>query len=248
MKKIMVIVAHPDDAELYAYGMISKLIKCGNRVHVLIMTAGEAGNGIDKEETENFRKKEASRVANKLGYTYEFANFNDGELLPSLQIREFLIKKIRIIKPDIIMTHKDNDYHPDHRYTSIAIKDCLIALRNQAICSDFLALNYTPIVLFFWNRFSYPQKSEAEIIVKIDDCIERKIECLMQYNSQFNDKNEVISLVYGEACEIAKQYHNELDNKYAENVCYAEALELCEYACIEDLIEFKNNINQFFPF
>ena len=67
--------------------------------------------------------KEVMEVARRLGVTTEVLDIHDGELLPTLENRRTITRLIREWKADIVIAHRPNDYHPDHRYTGILVQD-----------------------------------------------------------------------------------------------------------------------------
>lgn len=246
-KRIMVIVAHPDDCEIATGGTIYKFLRHGFDVKVIVMTKGESGNGINKAKTRLVRKKEALLSSKYLGYDLDFMNISDGKVLPLIKYRKKLIKSIRKYKPSIIITHKSNDYHPDHRYTSILVQDTLVSICNEAICPNVKALDYTPITLLILNRFDSFVRFDDKIIIDIEDVMGIKTQCLSFYKSQL-DEQEIVHIVYNESSQLAKFYADKSKEKYNCYIRYAEGYEICQYAKENELNEFKQNINEFIPF
>ena len=62
------------------------------------------------------RRAEAQESGRRLGIEYEVLDNHDGELVPSLDVRLQLIRRIRAWNADIVIAPRPNDYHPDHRY------------------------------------------------------------------------------------------------------------------------------------
>src|SRR2546426_4693704 len=124
--KIRVIAfgAHPDDCDIRAGGTAVKFAALGHHVKFVSVTNGDAGH-----ETEGGgalakrRRAEAMEAGGRLGVTYEVLDNHDGELLPTVEVRQQIIRSIRQWKADIVLAPRPNDYHPDHRYTGVLVQD-----------------------------------------------------------------------------------------------------------------------------
>src|SRR5689334_947919 len=122
--RILVIGAHPDDCELKAGGITAMYRDAGHHVKFVSVTNGEAGHQkLPPAELVETRRGETQIVAELLGIEYEILANRDGRLLPTLEARFELIGLIRKFQPDLILTHRPNDYHPDHRATSTLVCD-----------------------------------------------------------------------------------------------------------------------------
>ena len=69
------------------------------------------------------RRRESLAAAAVIGATYDVWKYPDGMLQPTLEVRERLIREIRSFNPDLVLTHRPNDYHPDHRAVGQAVQD-----------------------------------------------------------------------------------------------------------------------------
>jgi LmbE family N-acetylglucosaminyl deacetylase len=108
----------------------------------------------------------------------------DGELVPSLDVRNKLIGVIRAIQPDVILTHRMNDYHPDHRYTSQLVQDASFLLQVPNVVEKVPALKYSPVILYWRDKFEKPYPFEPDIVINIDDTFGIKLQMLGQHESQ----------------------------------------------------------------
>lgn len=238
-KKILLFCAHPDDAELCAGGTIKRFVKKGYKIKVIIMTNGNIGNNnMSISKTLYIRNLEAEKAAKFLHYEVKNLNINDGTVLPKLEYRELIINEIRSFRPDIIMTHRSNDYHPDHRYTSILVQDSLVLICSGNYCPKYYPLNYTPITLFFWDRFNKPYPFNADIIYDITEDFEDKVEALSIHKSQYSSVNECRNVLV--------DINNQMKKNIISNFKYIEAFEICEYAKVEELQTFLNVKNEIF--
>lgn len=231
-KRILLFCAHPDDAELCAGGTIIKFVKKGYDVRIIVMTNGNAGNNdIDKKTTSMIRKQELKEAASFLKCDIKCLNINDGEVVSSLKYRNLVIGEIRKYKPDIIMTHRANDYHPDHRYTSILVQDSLVLICSGNYCPEFRPLDYTPITLFFWDRFTKPNAFTPDIVLDITKEFDEKIQSLSIHKSQFSN--------YDECKKVLNAINNQMKSIVKSNYDFIELFEICEYAKLEELEAFN---------
>ena len=122
--KIIVFGAHPDDCDIKAGGIAIKYANLGHEVKFVSVTNGDAGHHeIGGVELARRRRAEAQAAGAVAGIEYHVIDNHDGELEPTLENRKKIIRLIRNYTPDLILTHRPNDYHPDHRYTSILVQD-----------------------------------------------------------------------------------------------------------------------------
>lgn len=184
-KKIMVIGAHPDDCDFFTAGTTAKLVSQGHQVKYLSMTNGNAGHYVQRgKELAERRYKEAQASAAVLGITYEVFDIDDGRITPSLENREMLIRSIRKFNPDVIITNRPNDYHVDHRTTSILVQDASFLLAVPAICPDVPAMEACPVILFWGDRFQEPTPFRADIVVPTDQYLDTLVEVVKCHASQ----------------------------------------------------------------
>ncbi|MDD3647881.1 MAG: PIG-L family deacetylase [Candidatus Dojkabacteria bacterium] len=137
-KRILSIVAHPDDLEFYAAGTI-KLLSGNNSIHLIVATSGENGGKISKEKLKMIRRGEQRKSAKSLGIKkVSFLNFRDTNVLNDQYLRKVLVKEIIEFMPEIIITFdpaNELEVHPDHRNLGQAIIDSLIksAVRGWSV-------------------------------------------------------------------------------------------------------------------
>ncbi|RQG86668.1 PIG-L family deacetylase [Natrarchaeobius halalkaliphilus] len=123
--KLLAIVAHPDDADIFCGGTIAKHADRGDTVTIAHMTKGEYGGfDTDRETVAETRAEEARRSGDELGAAdVTFLGFPDGRIEYSLENRLEIVETIREHDPDLILTHYREDMHPDHRVTSRLVTD-----------------------------------------------------------------------------------------------------------------------------
>jgi LmbE family N-acetylglucosaminyl deacetylase len=183
---IVCIGAHPDDAEFFAGGSMALFAKAGHSVLAVSLTNGDIGHHAMGGGMLAQRRMEESRVAAQIGgYESLTLDNHDGELLPDLNLRKAVARIIRNHNADIVFTHRPNDYHPDHRYTSQAVQDAAFMVTVPQFCPDTEALRKNPLFLYFYDPFTFPAPFRADIAVALDGVMETKWRLLDVMTSQF---------------------------------------------------------------
>lgn len=176
---ILVIGAHPDDCDEIAGGTAILYSKLGHKVKFVAMTNGDAGHqSMGGGALAKRRMLEAGEAGKRFGVEYQVLDNHDGELMPTLENRLKVIREIRNWKADIVITHPPDDYHPDHRYTSILVQDASYMVIVPNVAPDTPPLKQNPV-------FIYPGFSTPEIAVDIDEVFNQKIYALSAHESQF---------------------------------------------------------------
>lgn len=179
--------AHPDDCEYYAGGTAVKFKENSHRVKFVSVTNGDAGHqSMGGGILASVRRAEVAKADKILGVEEsEVLDNHDAELLPTLDIRKQIIRMIRNWDADIVLTHRPNDYHPDHRYTGILVQDAAYLVIVPNICFDTPPLKKNPVFLYFQDDFTSPEPFRPDIIVPINDVFEQKVCALHAITSQF---------------------------------------------------------------
>jgi LmbE family N-acetylglucosaminyl deacetylase len=184
--RVIAFGAHPDDCDLKAGGLAAKFTALGHKVKFVSLTNGDAGHQSEGGGQLAMRRRaEAQEAARRIGIEYEVLDNHDGRLLPTLDVREQVIREIRQWKADIVIGPRPNDYHPDHRYTGVLVQDASYMVIVPNIVTDTPALRRNPVFLYYSDRFTRPQAFRADIVVSIDDVYQKKIEMLDAQVSQF---------------------------------------------------------------
>lgn len=184
--RVIAIGAHPDDCDIKSAGLAAKYTAAGHKMKFVSVTNGDAGHQAEGGGMLAARRRsEAQESGRRLGIEYEVLDNHDGELVPSLEVRLQLIRKIREWDADIVISPRPNDYHPDHRYTGILVQDASYMVTVPNIASDTPALRKNPVFLYFSDGFQRPQPFRPDIVVAIDDVIEAKYAALDAHVSQF---------------------------------------------------------------
>ncbi len=252
--RIIVFGAHPDDCEIRAGGVAAMWAAQGHHVKFVSTTNGDVGHWrMAGGPLAQRRKAEVEHAARILGIETEVLDIHDGELMPTLENRRLITRLIREWKADIVITHRPNDYHPDHRYTGILVQDAAYMVTVPFFCPDVPPLSRNPVFLYSSDRFQKPNPFEPDLVVSIDAVLDKKLEALSVLDSQFVEggcggnasmvpKNEqelkaarqrVKDSFRRRFAAVADQHRDKLVALYGrekgEKVQCAEAFEVCEY-------------------
>ncbi len=203
--RILLLVAHPDDAEFHSGGLMSIYRSLGHDVKIITVTNGESGHHESTGPALTARRRqEAAAAAKLIGATSEVWDFPDGRLQPTLEVRYRIIAEIRNYQPDLVLTHRNNDYHPDHRAVGDAVRDASYMVTVPNIVSDVPIVTKDPVVAFLPDRFTKPYPLTADVIVDVTAHFEKIIDMLACHRSQmfewlpFN-QGELAEVPLGEA-------------------------------------------------
>lgn len=182
---IIMFGAHPDDCDIRSAGTAAKWVALGHRVRFVAVTNGDAGHhemggGILAAR----RRAEAQEVGRRLGIEYVVLDNHDGELVPSLDVREQIIAQIRQVNADLVLGPRPNDYHPDHRYTGVLLQDAAFMVTVPNILTHVPALKKNPVFLYYQDNFQKPNPFSPDIAVDITDTFDKKIDALDAHVSQ----------------------------------------------------------------
>ena len=267
--RIICFGAHPDDCEIAAGGTAALWARQGHRVKFVSVTNGDIGHWREAGGPLFLRRKaEVEAAAKVLGVTVQVLDIHDGELEPTLENRRKIIRLIREWQADIVISHRPNDYHPDHRYTGVLVQDAAYMVTVPFICPDVPALEHNPVFLYSSDGFQKPNPFMPDVALAVDEVMDKKLEALGIMVSQFAEggangsaklypadpegqkarQKEVRERFAGQQSSLANQFRSKLTEWYGAQaggkVQYAEAFELCEYGRRPD----KAELARLFPF
>lgn len=183
--RVLMIGAHPDDNDICGGGLALKYAAAGHTVRFLSVCNGCGGHHKMKpEEVAKRRYGETQAVAALAGIEYDVWDIPDCEVIADLQTRKKLTVYIREFNPDIIFTHRTNDYHADHRNAAILVQDASYLLTVPNFCPEAPAMRFMPVIMYFRDHFKNPP-FVPDMIVSIDDVIDKKYELWNCHVSQF---------------------------------------------------------------
>lgn len=267
-KRLLVICAHPDDCE-YVAGICLQFKRLGHEVRFLTATNGSSGHHLmPGGALVRVREKEVEKVSQLTGFTHQMLDLEDGRLTTSLQERERMLTAIRAYHPDIIITHRPFDYHPDHRATSMLVQDCSYLLLVPNICPLSPPMRKMPAIFYMQDAFMRPCAFRPDLVFDITQEFDTKMQLFHQHASQMYEwlpwvdglaegevpDGEEERLNWLKSSPLAKKFQDyadrfrgELIQKYGKQGAecrYAEALEACEYGRQMT----KEEMAQAFPF
>ena len=252
--RIIAFGAHPDDCELKVGGVGAKWAAAGHHVKFVSVTNGDIGHWQMAGGPLALRRRaEVERADHILGVHPQVLDIHDGELEPTLDNRRTLTRLIREWHADVVLTHRPNDYHPDHRYTGILVQDAAYMVTVPFFCPDVPHLTKNPVFLYYSDHFQRPDPFRPDLVVDIDDVLDRKLAALDVLESQFFEggangsaaliprdaagrearRRQVREGFLGRAQGVARQFRKRLVELYGRErgakVGSAEAFQVCEY-------------------
>lgn len=183
---IVVIGAHPDDCDIKAGGTAILFAEMGHNVMFISVTNGDAGHHeMGGGALAKRRMAEAEEAGRRLGVKYVVLDHHDGELMPALHIRLEIIRLIRQWNSDIVISHRPNDYHPDHRNASILVQDAAYMVIVPNVAPDTPPLKKNPVFLYMEDRFQRPNPFRHDIAIDITRVLDLKYYGMAAHESQF---------------------------------------------------------------
>src|SRR5262245_38524739 len=184
--RLLIIGAHPDDADYAGGGTAALYRAAGHVVKMVSLTDGGAGHHLTPGPAlVQRRRAEAAAAGAVIGATYETWDNPDGGLLPSLEIRAAVIRLIRTFDPDLLLTHRPNDYHPDHRYTSQLVQDAAYMVTVPAVVPGVRHLAKNPVIAYLPDHFQKPYPLQADVAVDVGPVLDKIVSMLCCHVSQF---------------------------------------------------------------
>lgn len=185
--RALAIVAHPDDAEFQCGGTLAKWAAGGCVINHLVLTDGSKGTWDPLRNTDELveqRRAEQMDAARRLGSTGKVVMLGhvDGELQPTLHIRDQVAYWIRSLRPDVILAHdpwKRYRLHPDHRNAGWLALDGIVAARDPHFFGHHgLDVHRPDTALLF-------EADEPDHVEDISGFVDTKVDALLAHTSQF---------------------------------------------------------------
>ena len=197
--KVMMIGAHLDDNDFCGGGTALKYLEAGHSVRFLSMCNGCGGHHVHTpKEIAERRYNEAQEVARITGIEYDVWDINDCEIMADLETRKRLVRYIREYNPDIIFTHRTNDYHADHRNAALLVQDASYLLIVPNFCPETPAMKVMPVIMYFRDRFMYPPFM-PDVVVSTDSVIDKKYD---MYNCHVSQIYEWLPYTHGDIDKV----------------------------------------------
>jgi LmbE family N-acetylglucosaminyl deacetylase len=183
--RLLILGAHPDDAEYHAGGLAAIYRQLGHTVRVVSVTDGSAGHHTHQpQELAEIRHHEAESAAGVIGAAAAVWDYRDGHLLATHELQHRIIREIRGFRPDLVLTHRTNDYHPDHRAVGQAVQDASFLVRVPLVVPDVPALQRDPVVAFMPDLFTKPNPLAADVVIDITVQLDTIVSMLACHRSQ----------------------------------------------------------------
>lgn len=233
-QRLMIVVAHPDDAEFNAAGLMLRYAEQGCAISITCLTDGSAGHQtLNRQELAKRRAQEAAAAARELGAELTIWPQPDGALEPKLALRERLIHEIRVYAPDLLITHRPYDYHPDHRAAAQLVQDACYMVRVPNVVPEVPALREDVVVAHMCDFFTSPEPFAADVVLPLDGRFDAACALLAKHESQVQEwlpytLNQNTGPDWLEPAYRARA--GAIAKRFANGACtLAEAFQLSEY-------------------
>lgn len=213
IERVLVVTAHPDDAEFGAAGTIAKLVREGRQVFYVVVTNGNKGSSdrsMSPEQLAEIRQVEQRNAARTLGVEHvEFLGYDDGEVEDTRDLRRDVTRQIRRWRPDLVITQNPrrtyNLYasHRDHRITAGVVLDCIYPLARDHMAFPELMPEYEPhkvrqVYLMQWEN--------PQLVVDISSTMDLKLKALACHESQISGFRDVEKRIRDRAAALGKSH------------------------------------------
>jgi LmbE family N-acetylglucosaminyl deacetylase len=214
VRRILVVVAHPDDAEFGCGGSVARWVAEGREVSYCILTTGNRGSddpAMTPERLAVTRREEQQAAAQALGVREVlFCGYPDGELEDTREARRDVVRAIRRFRPDRLVTQNPfpsfNPYsgHRDHRHAGRLALDAVYPYaRDRLHFPELLAEGWPPHKV---REVYVMGHDEPDTAVDITPTMDRKLIALRCHASQLKDFAAVEGRVRERAAEVGKPY------------------------------------------
>jgi LmbE family N-acetylglucosaminyl deacetylase len=211
-KKILVILAHPDDPDFFCGAMIARWCENGHEVSYLLLTKGQRGSQDSRNDPNKLgiiRQQEQTNAAKILGVSsIHFLDHMDGELVPDLELRTEIITEIRKLKPHIVVSCDPTNLfpaenrinHPDHRAAGQAVLDAVFPASGnpayQLMTEDGILEAHA--VEEVWLSLTQQPNTKVDL----SNFLEQKISAILAHSSQTNMTREGLREKYRDGFEV----------------------------------------------
>ena len=183
--KLLILGAHPDDAEFHAGGLASLYRSHGHVVKMVSVSNGAAGHHArPPEELIPLRRAEAEAAGRVIGANYEVWKYPDSEVQPTLDLRRQIITELRVFRPDLVLTHRISDYHPDHRAVGQAVQDAAYLVTVPNVLTNVPHLKTCPVILYLPDLFLRPCPLRPDVVIDTADQVDTVVSMLACHASQ----------------------------------------------------------------
>lgn len=198
---VLAVYAHPDDPEVSCGGTLCQWVEQGAAVHLVICARGDKGSldpTVDPDELARRRSIEAAEAADVMGVvTHDNLGLDDGEVTNGLQLRSELVRRIRMVRPDVVVGPDPtalffgSSYvnHVDHREVGAALLDACAPAAASPLYFPDAGPAHAVDQIFLSGTL------EPDTHVDISLMLERKVEAVLCHRSQIDDPDEVAKVI-----------------------------------------------------
>ena len=194
-KKILVILAHPDDPEFFCGATLARWVKQGHTVEYCLLTRGDKGvqgnQAADPRALMALREVEQREAAAVLGVTQvQFLDFSDGYLQAGLEERKAVVRVIRQSRPDVVVSSDPLNYfirntrvnHPDHRTAGQIVIDAVFpACGNPMFFPELIAEGLEPHPI---HELWFSLTGQGNVSIDVTDTWDQRVKALLHHKSQ----------------------------------------------------------------
>jgi LmbE family N-acetylglucosaminyl deacetylase len=206
-RRILVVTAHPDDADIHAGGSIARWIDEGHDVHSVLLTRGDKGHDDPRmapEAVARLREREQRAAAAILGVSrVTFLDYEDGELSwTGPRLAEDVTRVIRAERPDVVVTHdpctgapgyREFQLHPDHHAAGLAVVDAVyVRAPGPLFYPPHTAAGLAPHRV---GELLLMMSDHADHAVDIAATFDRKVRAVLAHASQFGGRTDFESFL-----------------------------------------------------
>ncbi len=226
-KRILVILAHPDDPEFFCGATLARWARAGHQVEYCLMTCGDKGYNdsttpelVSTSELCGIRHEEQRAAASIIGaLAVHFLDWPDGYLVPDIDLRREIVRTIRRFRPDILVTCDPQTLfaayginHPDHRAAGQAVLDAVFpAAGNAAYFPELTAEGLAPhMPSEVWCALT----NQPSVTLDITDTWPMKLDALLEHRSQIGDVEKFKARMRARHTEDSTDEHPRFEEKF----------------------------------
>ncbi|MGC9317741.1 MAG: PIG-L deacetylase family protein [Armatimonadota bacterium] len=261
--RVLVFGAHPDDCDLRCGGMAMMYRDLGHEVKFISMTNGDTGHHeMGGGPLARRRYEETQCAARVADIDYDVFDIHNGELEANLFYRRMTIAAIREFRPDLVICHRPNDYHPDHRAVGVLVQDAIFGCTIPNVLPLTPAMDRSPVLGYAYDRFTDPTPYVPTVAIDTDEVFERKVDMvhchesqMYEWNLRFSDRvpegerrrwlGERLAGRFGRLADDAREclvrWYGEERGSEVET---AETVMVSEYGAVPD----EERLRELFPF
>ena len=208
--KILAIGAHPDDIEIFMFGLLNIFKARGDQIFTIIATDGAMGGANNGNILKNKRKQEAISGLKYLS-SPTFLDIPDGELGDDPKHKRIIKGAILNIMPDLVLTHSQHDYHADHRSLSSLTSSSVGHYIPILYCDTLMGINFQPN--YYVNITDFFMKKNKAILNHHSQEPQRFVDLCMLMNSYRSAQCNLPKGSYAEAyCFIPSFPYSDISN------------------------------------